>query len=454
MSRYQLELTATRKHKVSLLDYDYKQDVKARLLLSHFTVLDYAVLEEILFSPIRTSIRKIGKNLDLSEEDLTPILQKIASMDLISFEEDTIVVDKERRKYFETELEKFGDDFQPGMDFLQQLLKKVPIHILPHWYAIPRTSNHIFNSLIEKYLLTPQLFQRHLLDLNFSDPVLTAIAQDIFKAPGFEISARELQKKYSLSPQQFQEAILYLEFHFICTIKYRKQGNGWDTIVTPFYEWKEHLTFLKETATPTINDPKKIERLRPTDFAFVEDITTVLTQAKKQSFKLSSFIANDLYLKRVHTKIETSGFARLEDGKLSLTDIGREWLDLRLENKALYLYRLPVGQLHSAFPLSPLYEKVVREMEKSILRVLDSGWVRFSDFLKGTYVQIREGQAVTLRKTGKHWRYQRPTYTPEEAEFLKAVITSHLFEAGLTAVGSMNGEVCFCITPLGQSLFG
>jgi hypothetical protein len=451
-----IESITARKHKVTLSDYDFKRDIENRLLLSQLTTDEHAVLEEILFSPIRTTVRKIAKSIDIPEDTVLNILQKIAKTGLVVFEEDAVVVDKETRKYFETELEKFEEDFEPGMEFLQHLLKKVPIHVLPVWYAIPRTSNNIFDSVIEKYLLTPTIYQRYLLDLNFSEPHLSAIAQDVLKAPGFEVSAEEIQKKYKLSPEKFQEALLTLEFHFVCTLSYRKVGEKWHQVATLFQEWKEHLTFLKATAPSTIADSKKIERYRPTDFSFVEDITAVLLHAKKVpgflqqkngSIKFSTPVPNDEYLKKLLMKVERVELAQLESGKLILTDAGMEWLDLRSENRALYLYRHPYNPLQVS-------EKVVREVEKSILRILNSGWVQLSDFMKSVYTPVSDGQTVALRKTGKSWRYQRPAYTSEELSLIERVVTEHLFEAGITSIGTFKGEPCVCVTPFGQSLFG
>lgn len=449
-----IELTTVRKHKVTLGDYDYKRDIENRLLLSHLTTEEHAVLEEILFSPIRTTVRKIAKSIDAQEDTVLAILQKLAKSGLISFEEDAVVVDKEARKYFETELEKFEDDFQAGMEFLQHLLKKVPIHVLPHWYAIPRTSNNIFDSLIEKYLITPQVYQRYLLDLNFPDPTLSAIAQDVLKSLNFEVAGQEIQKKYNLTPEKFQEALLTLEFHFVCTLAYRKKGDRWHEVVTLFHEWKEHLLFLKETAPSSIS--KKVERYRPTDFAFVDDMTAVLIHAKKQpnflqlkngSIKFSTPAPDEEYLKKLLLKIEQVQLAELHDGKLSLTDAGLEWLDLRSENRALYLYRHPLNQL-------PAHEKTIREIEKSILRIVNLEWVLFSDFMKGVYAPASEGQSVALKKTGKSWKYQRPTYTPDETKLIETVVLEHLFEAGVTALGTHQGELCISVTPFGQSLFG
>ncbi len=451
-----LESTTVRKHKVTLSDYDYKRDIENRLLLSQLTNEVHAVLEEILFSPIRTTVRKIAKSLDIPEVTTLAILKKIAKTGLISFEDEAVVVDKEARKYFETELEKFEDDFEPGMEFLQHLLKKVPIHVLPVWYAIPRTSNNIFDSIIEKYLITPIVYQRYLVDINFSEPHLSAIAQDVLKAPHFEVGAEEIQKKYSLSPEKFQEAMLMLEFHFVCTVSYKKVGDKWHQAATLFHEWKEHLTFLRKTAPPTIPDPKKVERYRQADFAFVEDITSVLLHAKKQpaflqqkngSIKFNTPVPDEEYLKTLLMKIELVELAELDNQKLILTDAGMDWLDQRMENRALYLYRHP----HNHFQVS---EKVIREIEKSILRILNAEWVLLSDFMKSVYTPASEGQTVALRKTGKSWRYQRPVYSSDELNLIERVVLEHLFEAGITAIGTHKGERCICVTPFGQSLFG
>ncbi len=442
-----IELTTARKHKVTLTDYDYKRDIENRLLLSHLTTDEHAVLTDILFSPIRTTVRKIAKSIDLQEDAVLSILQKLGKTGLISFEEEAVVVDKETRKYFETELEKFEDDFQAGMEFLQHLLKKVPIHVLPHWYAIPRTSNNIFDSLIEKYLLTPTIYQRYLVDLNFPNPALSAIAQDVLKAPNYEVTAQEIQKKYSLAPEKFQEALLILEFHFVCTLAYRKEGGKWHEVVTLFSEWKEHLTFLKETTPAAIAEPKKVERYKPTDFAFVDDMTSILVKAKNGSIKFSPPTPDDIYLKKLYIKIEQVQLAEIHDGKLTLTDAGLEWLDLRHENRALYLYRHPLNQLQGN-------EKNIREIEKSILRIVHSGWVRLSDFMRGICIPASEGQSIALKKTGKSWRYQRPAYTSEEMKLIEIVVLEHLFEAGVIALGSYQGELCISVTPFGQSLFG
>jgi DNA-binding MarR family transcriptional regulator len=87
-----IESITARKHKVTLSDYDFKRDIENRLLLSQLTTDEHAVLEEILFSPIRTTVRKIAKSIDIPEDTVLNILQKIAKTGLVVFEEDAVVL--------------------------------------------------------------------------------------------------------------------------------------------------------------------------------------------------------------------------------------------------------------------------------------------------------------------------------------------------------------------------
>ncbi|MFS8563054.1 MAG: hypothetical protein LVR00_01455 [Rhabdochlamydiaceae bacterium] len=139
--------------------------------------------EEVLFSSLTVSVEKISKNIDENEENVLASLGKLVEAGLLKSENGLFIVDKEMRKYFESQAPKFENDFKPDMEFLQGLLRKVPIHVLPSWYAIPRLSNNIFNSIVEKYLVTPTTFQRYLMEINFGDASLSAIAQDVLGPP-------------------------------------------------------------------------------------------------------------------------------------------------------------------------------------------------------------------------------------------------------------------------------
>jgi DNA-binding Lrp family transcriptional regulator len=476
-----VDLSSIRKNKIALEDYNYKQDIENRLLMAHFSSKDLDVLEEILYSSIKIPIRKLAKSVDLDEEEIFPILEKLSKTGLFNFEQDCIVVDKEMRKYFEAQMLKFDPDFKPGMEFLQSILRKVPIHVLPIWYSIPRTSNNIFDSLIEKYLLTPQIFQRYLSELNFSDPILTGIVHDVYNAPDLKVYGKDLIEKYRVSREQFEHCLLQLEFHFACCLGYEKVGEEWKEIVTPLHEWREYAIFLRNTETPLIPTVNKISRYRTQDFAYIQDLSLILSQAKRTPLSLaedknkrqlpSKVILTALATKMEDFEADSTSFADhihllivklrqlkladVIDNRLYALESANDFLDMRCENRALFLYRHPLNRLFSPqIPADIITDRNLREAEKSILRVINSGWVYFDDFIRGVIAPLGEDSIVMLKRQGKTWKYSLPTYTEEELALIKATVLDWLFELGVTAVGKHNGKECFSVTSFGQSLFG
>jgi hypothetical protein len=476
-----IEMSSLRKNKITLSDYNYRRDIEHRLLMAQFSTLDLEVLEEILYSSLKISMRKLAKSIDTDEGIMRPILEKFSRTGLLVLDGDTVTVDKEMRKYYESQILKFDEEFTPGMEFLQGLLRKVPIHVLPTWYAIPRSSNNIFDSLIEKFLLTPQIFHRYLMELNLGHPHFAGIIQDVYSSPELRISSCELIEKYDLTREQFEEYMLYLEFNFVCCLGYKKVGDMWKEVVTPFHEWREYLRFLRNTEAKPIANTETVIRKRSHDFAFIQDLSTLLTMAKKQPFALTAVDGENYlpqknvlsaisagceganesdaaiknYVQHLINKLRMLKLADIVDGRLYALEAANDWLDMNLENRALYIYRHPLNRLLSSTVAPYLCtERNVREAEKSIVRVLDSGWVYFDDFTRGVHVVLSEASTVILKRGGKTWKYSLPEYDEDEKALIKATIFEWLFEAGMVAIGSHEGKDCFCVTPLGQSLFG
>lgn len=469
MSSCLLEASSIRKNKISLTDYNYQKDIQNRLLLAKLNLDDLRVLEEILYSSINIPLSDLANDLSMDVSSLSLVLEKLAPSGLFSLEKNTLHVDKEMRKYFEFQLEKLEDDFHPDMEFLQNLLKKIPIHILPVWYSIPRTSNNIFESLIEKHLLTPQIFQRYIAEINFGEPILKQIIDDVYHAKNLEVSAQDLMDKYSITRELFEEYMLHLEFSFICCLNYRKKGNVLEETVTPFHEWREYILFLQNSEAPSIQDETKIIPTRPFDFSFVQDLAIILNEAQKQpltvdtlSLLLPQFC--DLsqnpaiykpYIDHLLTKLTLVRFIDLSSGKIVITSFAKEWLNLPLDRQSLYFYRHPLNKIISKnFSKAVYTEKSIREAERSITRVLGKGWVLFEDFLKGCLSALKEESIVSLKRVGKNWKYALPVYSSEEQEFLYATIFEWLYEAGLVQTGSFDGKPCFRVTSLGCTLFG
>ena len=479
------ETNLFKKNKINLEDYDYQKDIQNRVLMSHFSSEDIEVLEEIIYSPQRIPISLLLSQLDKHIDDLLPILTKLAKTNLFKIKDDIIFVDKEMRKYFETQIQKFEEDFCPGMEFLQALLKKVPIHVLPNWYPIPRNSNNIFNSLIEKYLKSPQIFQRYLSELNLGDPVLNGIVNDLLCAPGYKMYAEEIRKKFDLSEENFEKNLLYLEFNLVCCLVYEKQGNEWIKAVTLFKEWKDYLNFLKISKPKEIVEKDQVKRIRPHDFSFTEDLSTILklTMTKplfvridqnehwifdkgsakeitkqcrdfelKSEEEMSYFLE---YMNRIISKLVYIKLAKIENNQLIVADDVEEWLTLPIEKRALNIYRETLSKYSfSEFPKELCTERNIHEIEKSIGRIIDCDWVLLDEFLKGMTAPISENSKMSLKKTGRYWKYSLPDYSEIELDLIRKVVFHWLFEGGIITIGSFQGKECIRITPFGQSIFG
>jgi hypothetical protein len=258
------------------------------------------------------------------------------------------------RKYFEFQLQRFSPTFKPDMEFLQSVLRRIPPHILPTWYSIPRTSTNIFESIVEKHLLTPQIFQRHLTELNITDPVILGIMNDVFSSD-LKAYSSDLITKYNLTRLDFEKIMLQLEFSFICSVRYVNEDDHWHEIVTPFHEWTEYLLFLKNTTTPKIDAPELVEKRRENDHAFVEDMTTVLQFIQKKPpsadhgalyeqlpmvlAPMCNMPTEDTdfvkaYFTNIIEKICMIRLADQIDGRLYALDTANDWLDMSPENKA------------------------------------------------------------------------------------------------------------------------
>ncbi|HSX38276.1 MAG TPA: hypothetical protein VLE95_05540 [Chlamydiales bacterium] len=472
-----LELSSLRKNKVNLSDYNCNQDIENRMLMADFSALDLEILEEILFSPLKIFLKKFLKNRECGEN----VLKKLAKSGLFTIQGEYLIVDKEVRKYFEFQIVRFDPEFKPDMEFLAGLLRKVPIHQLPSWYSIPRSSNNIFESIVEKYLFTPQIFQRYLADLNFGESCLHNIISDLFNSPEFKIYSSDVITKYNLNRRDFEEMMLLLEFNFIGCVSYEKEDDHWIEAITPFYEWRQYLLFLKRTEPPRY-PASSVVSFRKNDFAFIEDMSRILDLAAKTPLELPFWkpgapIPQDIlfelaphfslsidtadrvrfaekYVRAVLQKLLMIELASFSDQKLQIADGALSWQTLSLENRALYLYRHPKNRIvNDSLPPQMTTERNIREAEKSIKRVLHGDWVDCDEFLKGVLVTLSEYSVIQLKRTGKHWQYSLPTYSDGEKELLKGTIFEWLFEMGMVRIGKRAEKDCFAITSFGCFLF-
>lgn len=452
--RSHLMQTSQLKTKVVLTDYPYQKDIDNRLFLASLSVGEIHVLEEIIHHSLRFSIDQLTEDLELEESELIPILNKFETIKLLKFDGKIISVDKEVRKYFEFQIEKFCDDFEPNLEFFQNFLSQVPIHLLPDWYAIPRSSDNIVASIIEKHFLTPKIFRQYIAELEFDVPILKQLIRDVYEAPDFKYCANELMKKYEINRKQFEEYLLLLEYHFVCCLTYEQKNGKWEGIVTPFSEWEDFLRFeAKKTLLPSTS---KILTMYEEPFGFILDLNRVLTICKttKSTFRTiqESKTKQVPELEKVINKLKELGWMeQTKSGQLIPTKAGLEWASKSIQAQAVDLAFHPNNKLekHSDFE-SLVTVRNLRLIEKNLRGIPSNKWITIEQFLKSFTAPLGDKENISLKNKGKKWRYEIPTYLEQEKEFIQAIILERLHQLGVVKVGTFEGQSCFSLTDYGQ----
>lgn len=443
-----------RKAKVNLSDYPFRRDIDVRLFMARLSVIEVEVLREIIHHSLKISVEQLAEDAGIELEVLLPILDKLSAVKLFQRQHSMLIVDKEMRKYFEGKIEKFDDEFKPNIDFLQSVLNKVPIHVLPLWYAIPRSSDNIFESIIEKYFLTPSIYQQYLNELQFDNPVLKSIIHEVYQPPNFTVTADGLMRKFNLTHEQLEEHLLLLEYHFVCCLSYKQTQGYWQEIVTPFAEWHEFLQFEYQTKPKPLSQ-NSIKKDQSVEFGFVKDLATLLQACKAKKVLLKNVKGLNSVEKdqqqSVIDKLLQLEFAELNGAHISATLKGKEWLALPLFEQIAAIANDPLNHLSKSIDFSSLWNgRNLRLIEKSLKRLTPNEWVDMDCFLQGMIAPIGDKEPITLKNKGKKWRYVLPLYTDYEKLFIETVIHERLAELGMIETGTYENKRCFCLTPFGN----
>lgn len=450
---------AVRKNKVNLTDYPYRRDIENRLLMAQLSEFEVNLLKEIVNDSLKISVDQLADQLEVETQTLIPILDKLSATKLFKRQQLTLNVDKEMRKYYEAQLEKFDEDFKPNMEFLQSLLGKIPIHALPLWYAIPRSSDNIFASIVERYFFTPKIYRNYLDELQFDDPLLPKIVKDLYQAPQFTLFAASIIEKYKLAREKFEETLLLLEYHFICCLSYRKIDGQWHEIITPFAEWLEYLQAEANTKPTPILDIEEMTLLSPVEFGFINDMQTVLKACSRKQLKtkdLTSIFTKDPrseeYLDRILAKLLQVEFIKIAKSDIQVLDKGALWASKASSEQVMSLAHHPLNHLQTIPCASPLYNpRNIRQVEKGLRRLNEGEWIDLEEFIKRFMTPLSHHDPITFVNKGKRWRYAIPSYKAEEQAFIRAVITERLFELGIVGLGHYQGRLCFCLTAFGKT---
>jgi len=453
-----------KKPRINLSDYNYEQDLDYRLQMASFSQFEVALLEVILDGSLTISFQELQNELNVIEDEMILSLEKFSRLKLLQIQDKKIVVNKEKRKYFELHILRFNSTFEPSIEFLQGLLNQVPIHVLPSWYMISKTTSHIVHSIIDRHLLTPRTFEKYVTELEVEDPLLHAIASEVFAAADFSLPVSVLKDKYQLQEKEFAECLMLLEFNLLCSSKYELSENGWKEYLIPFHEWAEILRFRKNTQPQSISNVDHIQKWHPSPFGFVHDLAIITRFLGRQSIPspliqdkitellphISSLIHPDTYMMRLLQQLAHLNLSQEKDNAFTQHPSAAEWLQKDVEQQALIVYQTSILHFYESQPL--FYDRDVREILRSLKVLYKNGWIAFEDFIKSFIAPVGSAEMVTLTLKGKKWRYTFPTYSPEEKDLIKLFLFQYLLEGGIITTGTFSGKDCFCITSFGYHI--
>ncbi len=444
-----------RKIGVHLSDYTYLPDLERRLLISKLSPFEIEVLNEIIHNSLKFPVKELAELMDVSGQEILTVLEKLLPLSLFTFDGNTISVQKESRKYFETQLERFDEDFTPDIDYFQSLLRHVPIHLLPLWFSIPKSTDDIFGSIIENYFLTPELYTKYLRDLQFDNKYAAKIIKMLHKGPEYIVKVSDIIEKFSLTPESLEELIIVLEFNKICCLKYIRENDSYRRILVPFHEWHSYLLSMQSLSCKPISDPEHVNPLYSRCFGFAEDIDLIVQktgEAGLEIVKIKEFCSINFH--RIPEKMVQLGLVTVRDNHLIPSENMGDWKHKSIQDKAMALYFTTLNGFRKIGAAGDFNDRDIREIEKSLKAIIGKGWVYLNDFIDGMIAPIGKSPPVMLQKKGRLRNYALPKYDEKQISFIKSTLEKHLLESGMVNLGSHNDQICISVTPFGKLSLG
>jgi len=449
-------------HKIRLADYDYQSDISLRLFLSRLTVFEIEVLREVVDNSLSFSTIDLADLLEVQESDLIPVLERFASVELLTVEGSHATVNKEKRKLFEAYLDRFEEGFEPDVAYLFSSLKRVPNHVLLEWYSIPRMADKIEEAIVEKYFLTPKTYEKYLHSIQFESSVINDVKAELFASSTLELDADEIQARYGLGDEPFEELLIELELNLIAYLSYLPQENLWKRVLRPYAELRNYLLFRKRNQPDRINVHPEGASDEP--FIFLSKLSSVLTVANQQPLPVTeegvdlAFLYTwipelstvgiyepETFFQMIFEKAMALHLVEVRDSHLHMTQEGKSWIRRPLADQAALLYRHPENILS----FDEINEFTIRQAERCLNSVVGKGWVFFDDFIRGIDLPIAQKSGVKLERVGRRWKYAIPDYTEMEIQLLFKTIFERLFQVGVVDIGTVDGKPCFTLTSYG-----
>lgn len=449
--------TQTRTTRIQLEDYDYQQDIADRLLLSELGGKEIEILDEILNSSVCFSLASLVEAVESSESLVKRTLEQFQGHQLLTLDGDKITVNKERRKAFDVLNGRFQEEFRPNLDYIQSLLRHLPIHILPSWYLLHRGCENIFDSALERLLPNPREYQRHLDDTAEANPLYGEILQKVLSQP-YCVPAHEIQSHFHLSPEAYQEVVLNLEYGFIACSGFRLNHGEWTEVLTPLHEWtqyrREQLRRLGDMELSASHTPSSI---RPGPFGFAQDLHALAVAGLERG---EVFLEEELpnLSKRYSTQIEAA-LASLrilhnEQGQLTCTDRTKDWILLSPAERCQQISSCHRGRYRTAQKSHEILhtDRDLVEIGRILAFLPLDHWVPLTTVTRLLEVSLGNTEGVRLEKKGRRWDFSWPEYSDLNLQWIEQVLCEWAYEVGYVDLAQENGQQWLRLTAHGQQL--
>ncbi|MFZ4772544.1 MAG: hypothetical protein ACOYK9_00955 [Chlamydiia bacterium] len=446
----QFDLQTQKKYHVTLSEYDFEQDLLSRKFLACLTPASTHHLIELFYLSSKTTLPKLKNALDLTEEELKEFIEDISPLSILSFEGEIVNIDKDAKKKIESFLEKFAEDFCPGIEYFQSLLKQVPINILPNWYPLPRSCDSIFQSLKERIFYTPTLYIRHIQEIESDDYPVQTVVHALLNAPNHTLSLEQLLDLTGLNSEQAEEFILFLEFNFVAVICYEADDCSWNPVLKLPFELSEYLK-EKSVSPPFTLVPQQLvkpDRGIPLTFAF--DLSQVIRHAKLSPIKIvqdngvfrfdeqtiskleSTLLSSSEYIHQLLNRGIELKLLEPDQGYISLHKQADQWLLYSIEKQALSLYKALWIQGNSG----------AKQAEKGLAPLLQKGWVLLDEVLEF----VSHGKPI-LQRGREGYVYD----LLDEVRMTRDLLNI-LFESGIIEWGKWDQKTVLRLTELGSQI--
>jgi|GEM_PF-2736034 len=312
--------SSTKKIKIELSKVPYQIDVALRSALPFLDKTGVTLLQELLFSSLETSVDELADNLEMSLGEVEEGLVQLMTLGLFVKDGAKLSVNKERRRLLETEAARFDEGFHPDLQYLKTRLSFLPPSVLLDWYVVPRTCHDIFASLIEKHFFHPRFFNRHIDELQFTDPRLQTIVKGLYRSDDLALSFQELQIGFGISREELHAMILQLEYHFVAFVKYKETEDGWEEYLVPLKEWVDYTHFVGKGVQPVTFAVKETKEFpKPTRGLELRERQIKGVERRLKEAKVGAWIPMDQFLMHLDVPMQEPHEAYLESK-------GRRWL--------------------------------------------------------------------------------------------------------------------------------